>query len=216
MLRELWNDVRYRARTLTRRAAAEHSLHAEIDDHIAREAEALERSGLSPAEARRRARLAFGPLEQIKDESRAAWVRARRVGDAGRTLRRPPAQAPSDVCRVGHPHPRPRHCGDDGHFLDRAQRARSRAAVRRVRSPGHPRLLAAARRVSERVRGHRRLFRLAATAGRLRGSGSDAAGGQLQPHGLRRARAFAGREDDGQPVFDVAGKTSPRAHLHGG
>jgi putative ABC transport system permease protein len=107
MLRELWNEVRYRVRALTRRAAAERSLRAEIDDHIAREAEALERAGLSPAEARRRARLAFGALEQIKDESRDAWgttlvtsaIQDVRYG--ARQLRRHPTFAASGILILG-------------------------------------------------------------------------------------------------------------------
>jgi putative ABC transport system permease protein len=107
MLRELWNDVRYRVRALTRRAAAEHSLRAEIDDHIARESEALERSGLSPAEARRRARLAFGALEHIKDDSRNAWVTTvvtsaiQDVRYGARQLRRHPTFALSGILILG-------------------------------------------------------------------------------------------------------------------
>src|SRR5262249_28237532 len=73
MLREAWNDVRYRVRTLLRRDDAERNLTSEIEDHLAREAEALERAGWSPADAKRQARLAFGGLEAIKEDTRDAW-----------------------------------------------------------------------------------------------------------------------------------------------
>ena len=107
MLHELWNDVRYRVRALTRGAAADQSLRAEIDDHIAREAETLERAGLSAAEARRRARLAFGSLEHVKDESRDAWgttlitsaIQDARYG--ARQLRRHPTFAASGILILG-------------------------------------------------------------------------------------------------------------------
>jgi putative ABC transport system permease protein len=73
MLREFWNDGRYRVRALVRRDEAERALNAEIDDHLARQAEALERAGWSRAEARRQARLAFGGLQGIKEHTREAW-----------------------------------------------------------------------------------------------------------------------------------------------
>ena len=60
MLPELWNDLRYRLRALTRGADLDREMEDEIQAHLAREAEALERRGLSAAEARRQARLAFG------------------------------------------------------------------------------------------------------------------------------------------------------------
>jgi putative ABC transport system permease protein len=73
MWREAWNDVRYRIRVITGRRAADRGLDAEIEDHLARQAAALERSGLSPAEARRQARLAFGGVEGIREQTRDAW-----------------------------------------------------------------------------------------------------------------------------------------------
>jgi predicted permease len=72
MLREGWNDLRYRIRALLRRGDAERELRAEIEAHLAREAAALERRGVSPVEARRQARVAFGGLEDIKARSREA------------------------------------------------------------------------------------------------------------------------------------------------
>ena len=73
MWRDVWYDVRYRVRAFIHRDAAECDLDAEIEDHLAREAEALERSGLSPADARRQARLAFGGLEGTRERTRDAW-----------------------------------------------------------------------------------------------------------------------------------------------
>lgn len=73
MVRELWNDIRYRVRALVRREDAERALNAEIEDHLARQAESLERAGWSPEDARRQARLAFGGLEGIREHTREAW-----------------------------------------------------------------------------------------------------------------------------------------------
>src|SRR3954470_14809206 len=73
MVREFWNDIRYRVRALVRRDDTERALNAEIEDHLARQAESLERAGWSPEDARRQARLAFGGLEGIKEHTREAW-----------------------------------------------------------------------------------------------------------------------------------------------
>jgi len=70
---EVWNDIRYRVRAFVRRDDVERDLNAEIEDHLAREVEALERAGRSPADARREARLAFGGLEAVKEHTRDAW-----------------------------------------------------------------------------------------------------------------------------------------------
>ena len=72
MVREFWNDIRYRVRALVRRDDAERALNAEIEDHLARQAESLERAGWSREDARRQARLAFGGLEGIKEHTREA------------------------------------------------------------------------------------------------------------------------------------------------
>jgi len=55
-----------------RRAELDQELEAELEFHIAREAEEYERQGVPAAEARRRARLAFGGPERVKEESRDA------------------------------------------------------------------------------------------------------------------------------------------------
>ena len=73
MWREVWYDVRYRVRAFLHRDAAERDLDAEIEDHLAREVESLEQSGLSPTDARRQARLAFGGLDGVRERTRDAW-----------------------------------------------------------------------------------------------------------------------------------------------
>jgi hypothetical protein len=72
MLHELRSDFQYRLRALFRRADVERELTDELCFHLEHEAEKLERMGLSRAEAMRRARLAFGGVEHIKEESRDA------------------------------------------------------------------------------------------------------------------------------------------------
>src|SRR5262245_12759919 len=73
MLRDLWNEIRYRLRRLTGGDAAEHEMAEEIQFHLDSEIERLVREGLSLSEARREARRAFGGVEQIKEEARDAW-----------------------------------------------------------------------------------------------------------------------------------------------
>ena len=70
MFSELWSNLRYRARAIVRRAAVEQELDDELRFHVEREAERYERAGISRHEALRRARLAFGGVEQVKEASR--------------------------------------------------------------------------------------------------------------------------------------------------
>src|SRR6185312_5475644 len=70
MLSELWSDLRYRARALFRRRDVERELDAELRFHIERETEQYARRGVPAAHATRRARIAFGGVERIKEESR--------------------------------------------------------------------------------------------------------------------------------------------------
>ena len=72
MVRELWNDLRYRLRAMFRPGRAERELRAEIEEHLTREAEMLSRQGVPPTEARRRASINFGPLEDAKERTRDA------------------------------------------------------------------------------------------------------------------------------------------------
>jgi len=66
------DDLRFRLRALFRRHAAEDQLHEELRFHFDREVEKLVISGHSREEALRRARLAFGGVEQIKEDCRDA------------------------------------------------------------------------------------------------------------------------------------------------
>ncbi|MFN0180983.1 MAG: ADOP family duplicated permease [Gemmatimonadales bacterium] len=70
MLRDLFSEIRYRLRALVARGAMDHELDEEVRFHLEQEAAKLERAGHPPAEARRRARLAFGGVERVKEESR--------------------------------------------------------------------------------------------------------------------------------------------------
>jgi len=72
VVRELLSDVSYRMRAMFRRGAVERELDDELRFHIERQADELERRGLSRDEALRRARLAFGGLEPMKEATRDA------------------------------------------------------------------------------------------------------------------------------------------------
>ncbi len=70
MLSELWSDLRYRGRALFRRGQVERELEQELQFHLERETDRQIQAGLSPEEARLRARAAFGGVERVKEESR--------------------------------------------------------------------------------------------------------------------------------------------------
>src|SRR5437016_1883154 len=70
MLSQVLSDIQYRLRALFSRASVEQELDAELRFHIEREAEKYERQGMSHEAAVRRARLAFGGVEQVKEASR--------------------------------------------------------------------------------------------------------------------------------------------------
>jgi putative ABC transport system permease protein len=95
----LWSDLRYRLRALVRGADLDREIQDEIDAHLARETAVLERRGLSPEEARREARLAFGGVEVVKESARdARGTRVvedavRDIGLACRGIRRSPGLA---------------------------------------------------------------------------------------------------------------------------
>ena len=67
------DDLRFRLRTLRRRSAAEDDLDDELRFHLERATEQHMARGLSPREARRQARLAFGQLDTVKDDCRQSW-----------------------------------------------------------------------------------------------------------------------------------------------
>ena len=64
------NDLLYRLRALTHRGKMDAEVDEELRDHLEREAEKYRSAGLAPDEAMRRARLALGGSEQIKQQSR--------------------------------------------------------------------------------------------------------------------------------------------------
>ena len=66
------HDLLFRLRTLFRRHAAEGELDDELRFHLERQIAKYVISGMSKAEAERRARLEFGGLDQVKDECREA------------------------------------------------------------------------------------------------------------------------------------------------
>ena len=64
------NDLLYRLRALIHRGEMDAEVDDELRDHIEREAEKYRGAGLTPDEAVRRARLALGGSEQVKQQSR--------------------------------------------------------------------------------------------------------------------------------------------------
>jgi putative ABC transport system permease protein len=88
---------------LLRRPAADNELDDELVFHIERQADKYVKSGMSEAEAVRRARLEFGGLDQVKDECRQARgitfveTLAQDLRYSARTLLRSPAFAASAV-----------------------------------------------------------------------------------------------------------------------
>jgi predicted permease len=68
----MFNDVWLRLRSLFRRKAVDSEMDEELRFHFEKQVEKLVRSGVAPAEARRRARLEFGGMEQVKEEYREA------------------------------------------------------------------------------------------------------------------------------------------------
>ena len=66
------HDLFFRLRTLMRRPAAENELDDELRFHLERQTAKYVKSGMSQAEALRRARLEFGGLDQVKNECREA------------------------------------------------------------------------------------------------------------------------------------------------
>ena len=66
------HDLLFRLRTLFRRDAAEGELDDELRFHLEQQVAKYVVSGITEAEAVRRARLEFGGLAQVKDECREA------------------------------------------------------------------------------------------------------------------------------------------------
>src|SRR5881394_1252543 len=68
----MFSDLRFRLRALFRRSAMERELDEELRFHLEHEIEQQVAAGVPRAEAERRARVAFGGIERIKDDSRDA------------------------------------------------------------------------------------------------------------------------------------------------
>ncbi len=66
------NDLLLRLRSLFRRKSVEAEIDEELRFHFEKQVSKLAQSGLTPAEAERRARLEFGGMEQLKEEHRDA------------------------------------------------------------------------------------------------------------------------------------------------
>jgi hypothetical protein len=66
------NDLHYRARALFRHGALEDELEEELRFHFDCQVEKNRRSGMTEEEAKRRARLAFGGHEMVKEDCREA------------------------------------------------------------------------------------------------------------------------------------------------
>lgn len=70
MVSDIWNDFRYRLRALFQRARVEQELADELRFHLEHEADRHERAGVPRSEAWRRACIAFGGVEAVKERSR--------------------------------------------------------------------------------------------------------------------------------------------------
>ena len=68
----IWNSARARLASIVFRNRREAELSEELRDHLERETHRLIAAGVDPAEARLRARKAFGSVELVKEESRDA------------------------------------------------------------------------------------------------------------------------------------------------
>lgn len=62
-----------RVRTVVRPSKAEHDVDDELSFHVAMQTSANQEAGMSEAEARRRAHVALGGIDQIKERSRDVW-----------------------------------------------------------------------------------------------------------------------------------------------
>src|SRR5690242_9828729 len=93
MLRVVW----FRLQTLFHRSVVDTELDLELRDHVERETRANVGSGMAPTEARRAALVAFGGVQQYKEQTREArglhWldVLQQDVTYAWRHLRKAPA-----------------------------------------------------------------------------------------------------------------------------
>src|SRR5688500_20080450 len=68
MLNRLFSEIRFRVRALFRRDRLEQELDTDLSFHLQKEAEKHMATGVSPEEARRRARAAFGAVQGRSEE----------------------------------------------------------------------------------------------------------------------------------------------------
>src|SRR5260370_25634119 len=68
----MWNDLLLRLRSLFRRKSVEAEVDEELRFHFEKQVSKFIQSGLPPQEAKRKARLEFGGMEQLKEEHRDA------------------------------------------------------------------------------------------------------------------------------------------------
>src|SRR6266446_3221758 len=68
----MWNDLLLRLRSLFRRKNVEAEVDEELRFHFEKQVSKFMQSGMPPQEAKRRARLEFGGMEQLKEEHRDA------------------------------------------------------------------------------------------------------------------------------------------------
>jgi predicted permease len=103
----MWTDLVWRLRALFARTRVERELDEELRFHVDRQVEVYRQAGIDELEARRRARLDVGGLDQVKEEYRdSLGVRLiddlwRDIRYAFRTIRRTPGFATTAVISIG-------------------------------------------------------------------------------------------------------------------